>query len=181
MPLKNPPNSISFPKTFHFRSNNAPKHSLSLIVSNSFPFIPQTQHDILDEPPQNLLNDDHQQMSTIDSRGFGFLQNTHEPNGMDTDEFGLIDEIFLVNDLSSTMQPTSLGDSPMFDTSADDGMDMMKAAIDGCKPFESFEKQITITVPQPPPLKADAISIGEGLFQGKHCRAFFGVLYEDFF
>lgn len=120
-------------------------------------------------------------MSTIDSRGFGFLQNTHEPNGMDTDEFGLIDEIFLVNDLSSTMQPTSLGDSPMFDTSADDGMDMMKAAIDGCKPFESFEKQITITVPQPPPLKADAISIGEGLFQGKHFRAFFGVLNDDFF
>lgn len=90
---------------------------------------------------------------------------------MDDDEFGLIDEIFLVNSLSSSMPPSSLGDSPIFSLSDDDTMDIMKPIVDGGKPFESFEKQITITVPQPPPLKTDAISIGGGLFQGKSSKA----------
>lgn len=89
-----------------------------------------------------------------------------DPNGMDADEYGLVDDIFLVNELNSSFQ-SSLGDASPISSSDDDIMNLMKSAIDERKPFESFEKQITITVPQPPPLKADAFSIGGGLFDGK--------------
>lgn len=89
-----------------------------------------------------------------------------DPNGMDSDDYGLVDDIFLVNELNSSF-PNSIGDVPPLTSSDDDIMGLMKSAIDERKPFESFEKQITITVPQPPPLKADAFSIGGGLFDGK--------------
>lgn len=87
-------------------------------------------------------------------------------NGMDTDEYGLVDDIFLVNELNGSFTNSS-GDSSPLNSSDDDLMELMKSAVDERKPFESFEKQITITVPQPPPLKADAFSIGGGLFDGK--------------
>lgn len=89
-----------------------------------------------------------------------------DPNAMDSDEYGLVDDIFLVNELNSSF-PNSIDDGSPISSSDDDIMSLMKSAIDERKPFESFEKQITITVPQPPPLKADAFSIGGGLFDGK--------------
>lgn len=89
-----------------------------------------------------------------------------DSNGMDTDEYGLVDDIFLVNEFNSSFT-NSTGDSSPLTASDDDLIELMKSAVDERKPFESFEKQITITVPQPPPLKADAFSIGGGLFDGK--------------
>lgn len=105
------------------------------------------------------------------NNGQGNLEFNHEKvvndsNGMDTDEYGLIDDIFLVNELNSSFT-NSAGDSSPLNSSDDDLLELMKSAVDERKPFESFEKQITITVPQPPPLKADAFSIGGGLFGGK--------------
>lgn len=88
-----------------------------------------------------------------------------DPNGMDSNEYDLVDDIFLANELNATF-PNSLGDASSNGSSDDDLMNLMKSAVDERKPFESFEKQITITVPQPPPLKADAFSIGGGLFDG---------------
>lgn len=129
------------------------------------------QHDILEEPPQNLMNDDNLMTPVVsDRREFEFLQNKNDQSYVGDDEFGLIDDIFMVNSLSSSVSPSSLGDSPIFSLSDDDAMDIMKPIVDESKPFESFEKQITITVPQPPPLKTDAISIGGGLFQGKFSK-----------
>lgn len=90
-----------------------------------------------------------------------------EPNGMDSDDYGLVGDIFLVNELNSSFPNSSGGASP-FTSSDEDLVGLMKSATDERKPFESFEKQITITVPQPPPLKADAFSIGGGLFDGKN-------------
>lgn len=89
-----------------------------------------------------------------------------DSNGMDVDEYGLVDDIFLVNELNSSFINSS-GDSSPLNSSDDDLVEMMKSIVDERKPFESFEKQITITVPQPPPLKADAFSIGGGLFDGE--------------
>lgn len=86
-------------------------------------------------------------------------------NGMDADEYGLVDDIFLTNEFNGNFT-SSIGDSSPLSSSDDDLMGLMKSAIDERKPFDSFEKQITITVPQPPPLKADAFSIGGGLFDG---------------
>lgn len=107
-----------------------------------------------------------------DGDGFAFLQSKADLNGMDTDEFSLIDDIFLANELSPSipLSTPSLGDSPVFCETGNDAMNTMKTTIDEGKPFESFEKQITITVPQPPPLEPEAISIGQGLFQGKQFR-----------
>lgn len=89
----------------------------------------------------------------------------NDGNGMDADDYGLVDDIFLVNELNSSF-PNSGGDASPFSSSDDDLVGLMKSAVDERKPFESFEKQITITVPQPPPLKEDAFSIGGGLFDG---------------
>lgn len=102
----------------------------------------------------------------------GYNQNSFEndPNEIDSDDYGLVDDIFLVNELNSSFT-NSIGDASPLSSSDDDLMGLMKSAIDEKKPFESFEKQITITVPQPPPLKADAFSIGGGLFDGK-CNFF---------
>ena len=102
--------------------------------------------------------------------GQGNFKFNHEKmvidsNGMDTDEYGLVDDIFLTNELNSSFT-NSAGDSSPINSSDDDLVELMKSAVDERKPFESFEKQITITVPQPPPLKADAFSIGGGLFDG---------------
>lgn len=91
----------------------------------------------------------------------------NDSNGMDTNEYGLVDDIFLVNEFNASFT-NSTGDSSPLNSSDDDLLELMKSAVDDRKPFESFEKQITITVPQPPPLKADAFSIGGGLFDGKH-------------
>jgi len=88
-----------------------------------------------------------------------------DSSGIESDDYGLVDDIFLVNDLNSGF-PKSVGDSSQFSSSADDLLELMKSAVDERKPFESFEKQITVTVPQPPPLKPDAFSIGGGLFDG---------------
>lgn len=85
---------------------------------------------------------------------------------MDVDEYGLVDDIFLVNELNSTFINSS-GDSSPLSSSDDDLVEMMKSVVDERKPYDSFEKQITITVPQPPPLRADAFSIGGGLFDGE--------------
>lgn len=87
-------------------------------------------------------------------------------NEIDSDDYGLVDDIFLVNELNSSF-PNSMGDSSPFSASDDDLMGLMESALDEKKPFESFEKQITITVPQPPPLRAEDFSIGGGLFDGK--------------
>lgn len=116
-----------------------------------------------------LLSDDDCQPSMHDGDGFAFLQNKCDFNGMDTDEFSLIDEIFLANELNASIPSSTptLSDSPIFRDTGDDAMDALKTSIDEGKPFESFEKQITITVPQPPPLDTDAIAIGGGLFQGE--------------
>ncbi|XP_055300889.1 protein similar isoform X2 [Sitodiplosis mosellana] len=89
----------------------------------------------------------------------------NDQNGMDAENYGLVDDIFLVNELNSSF-PNSGGDASPFSSSDNDLVGLMKSAIDERKPFESFEKQITITVPQPPPLKEDAFSIGGGLFDG---------------
>lgn len=110
--------------------------------------------------------------------GQGNMKFNHEKilsdsNGMDTDEYGLVDDIFLVNEFNSSFT-NSTGDSSPLNASDDDLIELIKSAVDERKPFESFEKQITITVPQPPPLKADAFSIGGGLFDGKF------DLYETF-
>lgn len=87
---------------------------------------------------------------------------------MESDDFGLIDDIFLVNELNSRF-PNSIGDSSPLSSSEDELLGaLMKSAMDERKPFDSFEKQITITVPQPPPLKADAFAIGGGLFDGMY-------------
>lgn len=93
-----------------------------------------------------------------------FEQNKCE-NVMDSDDYGLVDDIFLVNELNSSF-PNSGDDTSPFSSTDDDLVGLMKSAIDERKPFESFEKQIIITVPQPPPLKEDAFSIGGGLFDG---------------
>lgn len=90
----------------------------------------------------------------------------NDSNGMDSDEYGLVDDIFFVNELNSSF-PNSTGDASSFNSSDDDLVGLLKSAAEEGKPFESFEKQITITVPQPPPLKADAFTIGGGLFDGK--------------
>lgn len=85
-------------------------------------------------------------------------------NGMDSDNYSLIDDIFLVNELNNS---NSLGGSSGLNSPDNELIEMMKSTVDERKPLESFEKQITITVPQPPPLKTvDAFLIGEGLFQG---------------
>lgn len=90
----------------------------------------------------------------------------NDGNGMDSDDYGLVDDIFLVNELNSSFSKSG-GDTSPFSSTDDDLVELMKSAVDEKKPFESFEKQITITVPQPPPLKEDAFSIGGGLFDGK--------------
>lgn len=100
-------------------------------------------------------------------------------NGMDTDEYGLVDDIFLVNELNASFT-NSTGDSSPLNSSDDDLVELLKSAVDECKPFESFEKQITITVPQPPPLKADAFSIGGGLFDGKIFLVIFFLIKSNF-
>lgn len=89
-----------------------------------------------------------------------------DENGMESDDYGLVDDIFLVNELNSSF-PNSAGNASPFSSSDDELVGLMKSNIDERKPFESFEKQITINVPQPPPLKEDAFSIGGGLFDGK--------------
>lgn len=93
----------------------------------------------------------------------------NESNGMDTDDYGLVGDIFLVNELNTSF-PNSTGNASPFSSSDEDLVGLMKSATDERKPFESFEKQITITVPQPPPLKADAFTIGGGLFDGKNTQ-----------
>lgn len=99
-------------------------------------------------------------------------QNKHEQNlsGMESDEYGLVDDIFFANEFNSNFQNSSDDSSP-FSSSDDDLVGLMKSAVDERKPFESFEKQITITVPQPPPLKEADLMVGGLLFGGKFCSS----------
>lgn len=103
---------------------------------------------------------------------FGQNKQENDLNGMEADEYGLVDDIFLVNELNANFSNSNSGSSP-FDTSDDDLVGLMKSSVDEKKPFESFEKQITITVPQPPPLAPNALSIGSCLFDGKSTPTFF--------
>lgn len=103
---------------------------------------------------------------------FDHQKTVGNSNAMDADEYGLVDDIFLVNELNSSFTNSS-GDSSPLNSTDDDLVELMKSAVDERKPFESFEKQITITVPQPPPLKADDFSIGGGLFDGNFNINFF--------
>lgn len=111
---------------------------------------------------------------TFGQGAMDFDKNKLDSNGMDSDDYGLVDDIFLVNELNSSF-PRSIGDSSPFSSSDDELMELMKTAIDERKPFESFEEQITVTVPQPPPLRSDALSIGGGLFHGKFSNCVFSV------
>lgn len=139
---------------------------------------------------RNMASDPDVPISTIDQlkenncrlnmgqNNMDFEQHKYDNdgNGMDSDEYGLVDDIFLVNELNASF-PNSGGDASPFSSSDDDLVGLMKSATDERKPFESFEKQITITVPQPPPLKEDAFSIGGGLFDGKLSIQFFDVFF----
>lgn len=94
-------------------------------------------------------------------------ENVKIENGMnciDNDShnmYGLIEDVFLIDDLNlNTTDPTKKNPSSFF------VHDNIRSTISEKRPFESFEKQITISVPQPPPLKAEAFTIGGGLFQG---------------
>lgn len=102
-----------------------------------------------------------------------FKQNKHEHDlsGMESDKYGLVDDIFFANEFNSSFQNSS-DDSLPFSSSDDDLVGLMKSAVDERKPFESFEKQITITVPQPPPLKEADLMVGGLLFGGKYFSFF---------
>lgn len=125
------------------------------------------------EIPFNVIDDikenNHKLNLSRDKLGYESNANENESNGMDSDEYGLVDDIFLVNELNTSFS-NSNGDTSPFSSSDDNLVELIKSATDERKPFESFEKQITITVPQPPPLKADAFSIGGGLFDGKNIQ-----------
>lgn len=76
--------------------------------------------------------------------------------------YGLIEDVFLIDELNlNSTDPTKENSSSFF---VDDII--RGTTISEKRPFESFEKQITISVPQPPPLKPEAFTIGGGLFQG---------------
>lgn len=135
------------------------------------------QHEVEIIPPEILLNDVDQlngnfiktgtKQSFTDSK-LKANNNGFDSNAMDSDNYGLIDDIFLVNELNPSCFNDSLGGSPTLSASDDELKEMIKSTIDERKPFESFEKQITITVPQPPPLSnVDSFLIGGCLFDGK--------------
>lgn len=79
--------------------------------------------------------------------------------------YGLIEDAFLIDELNLNSTDPVKENAPSF--SVDDNMrETLRSTISEKRPFESFEKQIMISVPQPPPLKAEAFTIGGGLFQG---------------
>lgn len=71
-------------------------------------------------------------------------QMESDSSGIDSDDY-LVDDIFLVNELNSSF-PKSVDDSSPFSSTDDELMQLIKTATDERKPFESFEKQITVTV-----------------------------------
>lgn len=93
------------------------------------------------------------------------VKRENDPNSMDSSVFGLIEDIFLVNEFSPNFSD-NMGATPPLSSMDDDMKELMTPADTEMKPFEAFEKQITISVPQPPPLKAEAFTIGGGLFHG---------------
>lgn len=137
---------------------------------------------MLDEPPPILLNEEipsecnNYKMIPQKCNEFRFDQSKTDSDEMDSNEYGLIDDIFLVNELSSSTIPNSNGDSSIFSSSDDEIMDILKSSVDERKPFDNFEKQITLSVPQPPPLKTNAFAIGSGLFDG----IFLSIIVLDF-
>lgn len=81
--------------------------------------------------------------------------------------YGLIEDVFLINDLN--LNPTDPIQKNTASLLVDDTTKgILRSTISEKRPFESFEKQIKISVPQPPPLKAEAFTIGGGLFQGNN-------------
>lgn len=111
---------------------------------------------------------------TLGQGAMDFDKNKLDSSGIDSDDYGLVDDIFLANEFNSSF-PRSIGDSSQFSSSDDELMELMKTAIDERKPLDSFEEQITVTVPQPPPLRPDAFSIGGGLFHGMFSNCIFSI------
>jgi len=95
-----------------------------------------------------------------------YIKDDSDPINMDSNIYGLVEDIFLVNDLNSGFLDPVEGDVPLIFPREDETNGVVSSAICEKKPSESFEKQITISVPQPPPLKAEAFTIGGGLFHG---------------
>lgn len=93
----------------------------------------------------------------------------NEVNCIDSDclnMYGLIEDVFLIDEFNLNSTESIKENSSSF--FLDDNMKgITRSTISEKRPCESFEKQITISVPQPPPLKAEAFTIGGGLFQGK--------------
>lgn len=84
----------------------------------------------------------------------------NEANCIDSDGvnmYGLVEDVFLIDELSLNSTESILDGNVKGKT---------RSIISERRPFESFDEQITISVPQPSPLKAEAFTIGGGLFQG---------------
>lgn len=96
------------------------------------------------------------------------VKNENNPNNMDSNVYGLVEDVFLVNEFNPNF-PDIIGGTPSLYSIDDDMKETMNSTVTEKKPFESFEKQITISVPQPPPLlSAESFSIGGSLFHGKY-------------
>lgn len=91
------------------------------------------------------------------------VKNECNSNNIDTNIYGLVEDVFLVNEFNPNLSDIIGAASSVY--SIDDEIKETLCTTEK-KPFESFEKQITISVPQPPPLRAEAFTIGGGLFHG---------------
>lgn len=80
--------------------------------------------------------------------------------------YGLIEDVYLIDELNLIPTDPIEGNQSTF--FVDNNLRRaVSSTVSEKRPLGSFEKQITISVPQPPPLKAEAFTIGGGLFQGK--------------
>lgn len=115
---------------------------------------------ITSEENFGIVNDMKQQME------LNTVKNENNPHNMESNVYGLVEDAFLVNDFNPDFSDIIESTSSLYSVEENMQETLGIPAMEK-KPFESFEKQITISVPQPPPLKAEAFTIGGGLFDGK--------------